>query len=147
MSGIGLSHPLCAETRDFRNSSYYAPRETEAYVMLEKSLTTLRPGEHPIIHSDRGCQYRCPNRIMRIDDAGPNRSMSRKGCAPDNFVCEGFFGRLKNEMFYGRSWAGVSLDRFTKILDNYIRRHNETRIKLSLGGMSPLEIRRGFGLI
>ena len=115
--------------------------------MFEKAPATLRSGEHLIIHSDRGCHYRWPDWIKRVDAAGLTRSMSRKGCAPDNFVCEGFFGRLKNEMFYGRSWAGVSLDRFTKILDNYIRRHNETRIKLSLGGMSPLEIRRGFGLI
>lgn len=26
--------------------------------MLETALATLRPGEHPIIHSDRGCHYR-----------------------------------------------------------------------------------------
>lgn len=112
--------------------------------MLEKALATLRPGEHPIIHSDRG---RWPNWIKRIDDAGLTRSMSRKGCSPDNSACEGFFGRLKNEMFYGRSWTGVSLERFMEILDNYIRWYNETRIKLSLGGMSPLEFRRSLGLI
>ena len=26
--------------------------------------------------------------------------MSRKGCSPDNAACEGFFGRLKTELFY-----------------------------------------------
>lgn len=31
--------------------------------MLEKALTNLRPGEHPIIHSDRGCHYRWPDWI------------------------------------------------------------------------------------
>ncbi len=30
--------------------------------------------------------------------------MSRKGCSPDNAACEGFFGRLKNEMFYPGDW-------------------------------------------
>jgi transposase InsO family protein len=33
--------------------------------------------------------------------------MSRKGCSPDNAACEGFFGRLKMELFYYRDWAGV----------------------------------------
>ena len=28
--------------------------------------------------------------------------MSKKGCSPDNSACEGFFGRIKNEMFYSR---------------------------------------------
>ncbi|MFT4825609.1 MAG: transposase InsO family protein [Halioglobus sp.] len=30
-------------------------------------------------------------------DAQLTRSMSRKGCSPDNAVCKGFFGRLKTE--------------------------------------------------
>jgi transposase InsO family protein len=29
--------------------------------------------------------------------------MSRKACSPDNAACEGFFGRLKTELFYARS--------------------------------------------
>ena len=44
-------------------------------------------------------------------------SMSKKGCSPDNSACEGFFGRLKNEMFYGLSWQDASIDEFIKILD------------------------------
>ena len=102
----------------------------------------------PLIHTERGCHYRWPDWIKRVNDAGLTRSMSRKECSPYHSACEGFFGRLKNEMFYGRSWAGVSLERFMEILDNYyIRWYNEARIKLSLGGMSPLEFRRSLGLI
>ena len=115
--------------------------------MLEKALANLRPDEHPIIHSDRGCHYRWPDWIQRVNEAGLVRSMSKKGCSPDNSACEGFFGRLKNEMFYGRSWYGVSLERFMKRLDDYIHWYNEKRIKLSLGGMSPVEYRRSLGLI
>ena len=69
------------------------------------------------------------------------RSMSKKGRSPDNSACEGFFGRLKNEMFYGRDWKGVSIDDFMFRLDEYIHWYNEKRIKLSLGGLSPLEYR------
>ena len=67
--------------------------------------------------------------------------MSKKGCSPDNSACEGFFGRLKNEMFYGKDWKGVSIEDFMARVDAYIRWYNEKRIKMSLGGLSPLEFR------
>lgn len=88
--------------------------------MLDTAKKTLPTGAHPIIHSDRGYHYRWPGWIDRIENAGLTRSMSKKGCSPDNATCEAFFGRLKNEMFYNHSWANVSLDEFINILDNYI---------------------------
>ena len=72
--------------------------------------------------------------------------MSRKACSPDNSACEGFFGRLKNEMFYNRKWIGVSIKEFIQILDDYIHWYNEKRIKQSLGGLSPLDYRHKMGL-
>jgi putative transposase len=54
---------------------------------------------HRTVHSDRGCHYRWSGWIERMNGAGLTRSMSKKGCFPDNAACEGFFGRLKNEMF------------------------------------------------
>jgi putative transposase len=114
--------------------------------MLDAAIATLDSDQHPIIHSDRGCHYRWPGWIKRMDDAGLTRSMSRKGCSPDNSACEGFFGRLKNEMFYGRSWKGVSIGQFTNILDEYIHWYAEERIKISLGGVSPIQYRKQLGL-
>lgn len=78
--------------------------------------------------------------------AGLTRSMSKKGCSPDNAACEGFFGRLKNEMFYGRSWVGVSMDDFINEINSYIEWYNTKRIKQSLGYMSPAEYRHSLGL-
>ena len=46
---------------------------------------------------------------------------------------ERFFGHLKNEMFYNRSWAGVSVKQFISILNDYILWYRDKRIKLSLG--------------
>ena len=114
--------------------------------MLEKALATLRPGEHPIIHSDRGCHYRWPEWIKLVLDAGLTRFMSRKGCSPDNSACEEFLGRLKTRCSMD-GHGPVSLERFMEILDNYIHWYNEARLKLSLGGMSPLEFRQNLGLI
>jgi transposase InsO family protein len=66
-------------------------------------------------------------------DARLVRSMSRKGCSPDNAACEGFFGRPKTEMFYLRDWQATTVDQFIEVLDSYIRWYNATRIKVSLG--------------
>jgi putative transposase len=73
-------------------------------------------------------------------------SMSRKGCSPDNAACEGFFGRLKTELFYPRSWQDVSVDQFIGTVDAYIRWYNEKRIKISLGSLSPVEYRQSLGI-
>lgn len=114
--------------------------------MLEDATGTLLPSEHPLVHTDRGCHYRWTGWIERMQAAGLTRSMSKKGCSPDNAACEGFFGRLKNEMFYGRSWVGVSMDDFINEINSYIEWYNTKRIKQSLGYMSPAEYRHILGL-
>ena len=113
--------------------------------MLESALATLDANDRPIVHSDRGSHYRWPGWINKMKAAGLIRSMSKKGCTPDNAACEGFFGRVKNEMFYGRSWAGVSIEQFMSKLDQYLHWYNEKRIKMSLGARSPLEYRQYLG--
>ena len=115
--------------------------------MLDEGILTLAEGEKPLVHSDRGAHYRWPGWIERMEAAGLTRSMSKKGCSPDNSACEGFFGRLKNEMFYGVSWKGVTIDSFIHELDQYIQWYANDRIKLSLGGMSPMDYRRSLGLL
>ena len=114
--------------------------------MLEDAISTLAPYEHPLVHTDRGCHYRWSGWIEQMRVAGLTRSMSKKGCSPDNAACEGFFGRLKNEMFYGRSWIGVTMDDFINELNSYIDWYNTKRIKKSLGYMSPVEYRHSLGL-
>ena len=123
-----------------------SPNAALVNAMLDQAIAVLPEGQRPIIHTDRGCHYRWPGWIERMERAGLTRSMSQKGCSPDNSACEGFFGRLKNEMFYGRSWSGVSLDDFIQELNAYIHWYNHKRIKLSLGGLSPLEYRHKLGL-
>ena len=110
--------------------------------MLDTAIATLNENERPIIHSDRGAHYRWPGWIERMEKAGLSRSMSRKGCSPDNAACEGFFGRLKNEMFYNRKWFGVSIDEFMNTLNEYLYWYNGKRIKISLGAKSPMEYRK-----
>lgn len=87
-------------------------------------------------HTDRRAHYRWPGWVQQVETAGLVRSMSKKACTADNAACEGFFGRIKSEMFYGHSWRGVSVRQFIELLDAYLRWYNESRIKMSLGAMS-----------
>ncbi|QIM19662.1 transposase family protein [Leucobacter coleopterorum] len=57
------------------------------------------------VHTDRGGHYRGAEWIEKMNSAGLTRSMGRKGKSGDNAACEGFFGRMKTEMFYGRVWG------------------------------------------
>ena len=115
--------------------------------MLDAAIETVAHGEaRPIVHSDRGAHYRWPGWLTRIADANLVRSMSRKGCSQDNAACEGFFGRLKTELFYPRDWKAATIEQFVKEVDAYIRWYNEKRIKISLGSLSPIEYRKSLGL-
>lgn len=115
--------------------------------MLDAAIDKVaNSNDRPIVHSDRGAHYRWPGWLSRIRDAKLIRSMSRKGCSPDNAACEGFFGRLKTELFYPQDWQATTVDQFIEIVDSYIRWYNEKRIKISLGSLSPLEYRESLGL-
>lgn len=115
--------------------------------MLDDAAKLLSLGEKPIIHSDRGVHYRWPGWIDRMEKNGFIRSMSKKGCSPDNSACEGVFGRIKNEMFYNADWSGVNISEFIGILNDYLYWYNEKRIKKSLGYLSPIEYRHRLGLV
>ena len=112
---------------------------------LEDACARLAPGERPVIHSDRGGHYRWPGWISICEDNDLTRSMSAKGCSPDNSACEGFFGRLKNEFFRYRDWEGVTAEEFMGRLEAYLVYYRDGRIKKSLGWLSPMEYRRKLG--
>jgi transposase InsO family protein/transposase-like protein len=115
--------------------------------MLDAAIETVAANsDRPVVHSDRGGHYRWPGWLSRIAEARLVRSMSRKACSPDNAACEGFFGRLKNELFYSRDWLSTTIEEFVAALDAYIRWYNEARIKMSLGYRSPMQYRKNLAI-
>ncbi len=81
--------------------------------MLDAAIDKVATSaERPVVHSDRGGHYRWPGWLSRIAGAQLIRSMSRKGCSPDNAACEGFFGRLNIEMFFARDWISTTVEVF-----------------------------------
>ena len=68
--------------------------------------------------------------------------LSKKDCSPDSSAAEGFFGRLKGEMYFGEGKDRCTLAELREALDEYLHCYHEKRIKISLGGLSPLQYRR-----
>ena len=121
------------------------PDKRLANSSLLKACAARPAGARTTIHSDRGGHYRWPEWIGICEENGLVRSMSAKGCSPDNSACEGFFGRLKNEFFRYRDWEGVTAEEFMGRLEAYLVYYREERMKKSLGWLSPMEYRRKLG--
>lgn len=94
-----------------------------------------------IFHSDQGWQYQHKEYQRRLSVAGIRQSMSRKGNCHDNSVMENFFGRLKNECYYGHEEEFDTREKLTDAIKEYISFYNNTRIQVGLGGMSPVGYR------
>lgn len=67
--------------------------------------------------------------------------MSRKGNCLDNSPMENFFGRMKNEMFYGLEDTFNSLEELKQAMIDYINYHNNQRLSLKGKGLTPVQIR------
>ena len=81
---------------------------------LEDACGAPSPGQRPVCHSDRGCHYRWPGWIGICERNGLARSMSRKGCSPDNAACEGL-RPPEERVLYHRDWGGVTVDSFMEM--------------------------------
>ena len=94
-----------------------------------------------IFHSDQGWQYQHENFRNTLKERGIIQSMSRKGNCYDNCIMETFFGRMKNEMFYGYEKDYESFDDFSKAVDEYINYYNNERIQAKTKWMPPVKYR------
>lgn len=106
--------------------------------MLDRAALT-NPGAKPIFHSDMEFQY--TNRVFKrkIDEAEMQQSISRVGKCIDNGPIEGFFGILKTEMFYGKSFN--SMEDLIARVKKYIKFYNENRYQKRLKCLAPIEYR------
>lgn len=111
--------------------------------MLRRAFARLGPRDRPILHSDQGWQYRMPVYREALKRQEVTQSMSRRGNCLDNAVMESFFGTLKAEFYYLDRFR--TLDQLRAGLSRYIEYYNRDRIKLKLGGRSPVEYRTHFG--
>ncbi|MDY5040321.1 MAG: IS3 family transposase [Bifidobacterium animalis] len=58
------------------------------------------------------------DRHLRETRADPTHGT--KGCGPDNAAAEGFFGRLKQELYHNQDHQNQSIDEFIDDLHDYM---------------------------
>lgn len=90
-------------------------------------------------HSDRGWAYQMKAYKYKLKENRIYQSMLRKGNCYDNSKMENFFGILKQEMYYGKTY--YSYEELEQAIIAYIDYYNNKRIKEKLGWLSPVEFR------
>ena len=118
-----------------------SPNILQIHRMLDRAFEKFDSFTGLIMHSDQGWQYQHPYFRSEIRKRGILQSMSRKGNCYDNSIMETFFGRLKNEMFYGFEKDYSSFDAFSAAIDHYIDYYNNERIQVKTNWMPPSKYR------
>ena len=109
--------------------------------MLEKAFEKFPNVTGLVFHSDQGWQYQHAYYINELKKHGIVQSMSRKGNCYDNCIMETFFGRMKNEMYYGYEKQYSSFEEFSKAVEEYIDYYNNRRIQAKTKWMPPVQYR------
>ncbi|MFU2120174.1 transposase [Gallibacterium anatis] len=107
--------------------------------MVLQAIARLSEGDSPILHSDQGWQYQMASYQQLLAEHHIVQSMSRKGNCLDNAAMESFFGRMKVECFYDKTFE--SIEELESVIKEYVRYYNEERIQLKLNGLSPVQYR------
>lgn len=105
--------------------------------MLNRAFKKFRNLQGLIMHSDQGWQYQHEYYRSELKKHGIIQSMSRKGNCYDNSIMETFFGRMKNEMYYGSEKEYTSFKVFAKAVKEYIHYFNKERIQKKTKWMPP----------
>ena len=116
-----------------------SPNLGQIHRMLDKAFEKFPSVTGLIFHSDQGWQYQHEYFRNTLKERGIVQSMSRKGNCYDNCVMEAFFGRLKNEMFYGYEKEYASFEDFAKAIEEYIDYYTNKRVQRNLCILTPQE--------
>lgn len=109
--------------------------------MINKAFHKYSNLKGLILQSDQGWQYQMEGYHKILSKKGIVQSMSRKGNCLDNSPIENFFGKMKNEMFYGNEYTFKTLDELKIAMEEYIEYYNTQRITVKLKGLTPVQYR------
>ena len=105
---------------------------------FDKAISN-NPGAKPIFHSDRGFQYTSPHFQSKVKKQGMEPSMSRVSRCIDNGPTEGFWGIVKSEMYYLKTFKDEKSLR--SAIERYIHFYNHERFQERFGNQTPMEVR------
>lgn len=98
----------------------------------------LRESAGPVVHSDRGSQFRSNAFVRTLKGNGLKGSMGRIGACADNAAMESFFSLLQKNVLDRQRWctrADLPLAIVTWIERTYHRKRRQRR----LGRLTPVE--------
>ena len=118
-----------------------SPNLEQIQRMLNQAFVRFPNVKGLIFHSDQGWQYQHASYQCALKEHGIIQSMSRKGNCYDNCIMETFFGRLKNELYYGYEKEYPTFEAFANSLKEYIDYYNNERIQAKTKWMPPARYR------
>lgn len=110
----------------------------DALAALEMAVDQLPPRQHPIHHSDRGCQYCSHQYIDRILAEGIEVSMTEENHCYENAQAERLNGILKQE--YGLGGKIPTLAQAQLLVDQAVNLYNHRRPHWSLDLKCPTQV-------
>ena len=110
---------------------------------LLRAVTTRRPGNGLLHHSDRGSQYCSHEYRSLLEQFGFEASMSRTGNCFDNAPMESFWGILKQELIHHRHYRSrqEAMADITEYIEVF---YNRQRLQPRLGHLSPAAYARKY---
>jgi len=109
-----------------------------AFDTFDKAVAA-NPGARPLFHSDRGFQYTNKTFKDKIDKINGIQSMSRVGRCIDNGPMEGFWGIIKSEMYYLKTFHKIQ--ELKDAIEIFIHFYNYIRIGAKQKGLTPVQYR------
>lgn len=109
--------------------------ESTTVAALRRAVSSRKPGDDLVFHSDRGVQYSCGSFREELAAIGATQSMSRKGNCWDNAVAESFFKTLKAECIDRHEFHNPH-QAWSVIFDYIEGWYNTNRIHTTLRGLT-----------
>jgi transposase InsO family protein len=107
---------------------------------LDEALRDLPPGQHPIHHSDRGCQYCCHLYVERLQECGLEVSMTEIMHCYENAMAERVNGILKQE--YELDSTFRTKEQAKKAFEQAVWLYNHRRPHLMLQYKFPADVHK-----
>jgi transposase InsO family protein len=106
-----------------------------ALFALAMALGTLRSGQRPVHHSDRGCQYASHLYVGKLKEAGLQISMTEEMHCYENAMAERVNGILKQEYYLGSCFRNK--DQAKAAVKEAVYLYNTRRPHMSLDYQTP----------
>ena len=119
--------------------SYVISRRNDnklVFQTFDKAIAS-NPDAKPIFHSDRGFQYTGRVFQTKLTNQEMEQSMSRVGHCIDNGPTEGFWGIIKSEMYYPKTFK--SRGELVSAIENHMHFYNTRHYQKRLNCMTPCE--------